>query len=103
LQHGTLPLLGDVARIADVLVYPDEAARATARSQVRMRAAALAEIIGAASFETLWGRAAEAVIQGFAETFAVTFTTGSLSAAEAETAERLMNEVYGSQAYTRRR
>jgi lipoate-protein ligase A len=45
LQHGTLPLYGDIARICDVLQYEDEDAREQARRQVRERATTLAEAL----------------------------------------------------------
>src|SRR4051794_13846617 len=43
LQHGTLPLTGDLTRICDVLVYPDEMARSAAKADVRARALTLEE------------------------------------------------------------
>jgi lipoate-protein ligase A len=98
LQHGSLPLRGDVARICDGLAYPDESARAAAKEKVRGRAATLADALGGR--EVTWDAAAEAVARGVVETFGVTFITASLSEAEAVDAARLAEEQYGSEAYT---
>lgn len=45
LQHGALPLRGDVSRLADVLALP-EAARGVLRETLRQRAVALDEVVG---------------------------------------------------------
>ena len=103
LQHGSLPLHGDLARICDVLAYPDAAARDQARAQVRARAVTLAETLGAAHVP--WDAAAAALAAGFAEAFAVDFggEPGQLTAAERDTADRLAADVYGAPAWIRRR
>jgi lipoyl(octanoyl) transferase len=100
LQHGTVPLSGDIARICEVLVYPDENARRAAQVQVRARALTLAEALGR---EIDWRTTAEAVAAGFAEVFAVDLVVSELSAAEGEQVEQLEAEVYGSDAWTFRR
>src|SRR5690606_30944907 len=46
LQHGTLPLFGDVARICDALHFDSESEREAARVTVRQRATTLAEVLG---------------------------------------------------------
>ena len=100
MQHGTLPLSGDIARICDALVYPDESARAQARTQVRAHAATLADALGV----TLdWQTAADAFVAGFVEAFDVTFAESELSAAERADADRLTAEVYASDDWTFRR
>ncbi|NWG17392.1 MAG: lipoate--protein ligase family protein [Chloroflexi bacterium] len=111
LQHGSLPLCGDLGRINDALVYPDETARESAKPQVRARAATLEEALRtpdiAASLreekEISWRAVAEAMVVGFAETFEIVFERGELSDTEQAAAERLAVDVYGSEAYTRRR
>lgn len=100
LQHGTLPLSGDISRICDALIYPDEAARAVAKAAVRARAITLVEALGR---EVDWQTTADAVAQGFVEAFGVSFTTESLSPAEMAHAKRLAVEVYGSDDWTFRR
>ncbi len=46
LQHGTLPLTGDLGRICEALVFRDEAERAEARRRVLARAITLEEALG---------------------------------------------------------
>ncbi len=100
LQHGTLPLTGDIARICDTLVYLDEAARSVAETEVRAHAITLEQALGAA---VDWQTAAEAVAQGFASALGVDFTPGELTPAELDAAQRLAAEVYGNDAWTFRR
>lgn len=109
LQHGSLPLCGDLGRINEVLVYPDEAARENAKPQVRARAATLEEAVYALTLsrgggqEINWNTVADAIVEGFAETFEIAFERGELSDAERTEAERLAVDVYGNEDYTRRR
>jgi lipoate-protein ligase A len=100
LQHGTLPLSGDIARICDVLVYPDEAERDAARAAVRAHAITLSEALGR---ELDWQTAADAIARGFAEAFGVTFAAEALSPDETSRAERLSAEVYATPNWTFRR
>lgn len=100
LQHGTLPLTGDISCICDVLAYPDDADRTAAKAAVRARAITLSESLGR---EIGWQTAAEAVAQGFAAAFDIAFTTESLSPSESAHAEQLAREVYASDEWTFRR
>lgn len=100
LQHGTLPLDGDIARICDALAYPDETARVAAKAAVRARAITLAEALGR---KIDWQSAAAALAVGCAEAFGVEFIEAKLSADEAANADRLTVEVYGSDEWTFRR
>lgn len=100
LQHGSIPLSGDLARICDALTYPDEDAREAARHQVRARAITLSEALGR---EVTWADSADAIIQGFAETFDIVFTREPLAAAEQTRATHLAASLYASPAWTHRR
>jgi lipoyl(octanoyl) transferase len=95
LQHGTLPLEGDIARICDGLNYDDEAQRKQARNQVGTRAITLAEALGQA---VTWQSAADALAEGFAEMFDIDFGAGPVGLTEDEhqVAEQLADEVYAS-------
>lgn len=73
LQHGSLPLHGDVGRIVDALAFPDEAARETARDRVRARATTLSQ---AAGRPITWEEAAHAVQAGWAHTLNLNFVAG---------------------------
>lgn len=76
LQHGTLPLSGDITRICDVLPYESDEARDAARSHVRTRATTLEAALGrSVSYE----EATSAVIVGFERAFDVAFSEGVLT------------------------
>lgn len=97
LQHGALPLYGDVARICEALAFPDDAAREAARVRVRERAATLEEALGRA---VSFAEAAQAMTDGFAEALNVTLVPGDLSTAEQARAEALREEKYAAEAWT---
>ena len=79
LQHGSLPLWGDLGRIADALHFPDDAAREAARQAVRRRAITLSE---AAGREVTWEEAARAFWQGFSAAWGLRWSFGVLSEGE---------------------
>ncbi|MDX2160721.1 MAG: biotin/lipoate A/B protein ligase family protein [bacterium] len=86
LQHGAIPLGGDVSRICDALVYPDEPTRTDAKALVRERATTVEAVIGRpVTFEAM----AHALIAGFESAFDVRFVELGLSPPEArEVAEQ---------------
>ena len=94
LQHGTLPLVGDVSGICEALAYPDEDARTAAKAAVRQRAATLEEALGGRV--VTWREAAEAVALAFAETFEIEWAEGGLTPEERDDAARLEATVYAS-------
>jgi lipoyl(octanoyl) transferase len=100
LQHGTLPLRGDIARICDALVYTNRDEREEAKAQVRARALTLEDALG---YTVTWEDTAAVVVLGFAETFDLAFEESNLSDVEVERAERLAAEVYGSDGWTFKR
>ena len=62
LQHGTLPLGGDLTRICRVLRYPDEAARSAAAERLAAHAVTLEQLLGR---RVGWEEAASALAEGF--------------------------------------
>ncbi|MDX2140344.1 MAG: lipoate--protein ligase family protein [Chloroflexota bacterium] len=100
LQHGTLPLTGDIARICDVLVYIDEAARVAAKTHIRSRALTLADALGRS---VSWGEVAETVAVAFRETFAIELEQTLLSDEEQQAAAIIARDVYGAEDWTFRR
>lgn len=100
LQHGTLPLTGDLARIVDALAFSDELTRAAARIGVRARAATLEEAVGRV---IRWDEAAGALAEAAAREFGVEFERGELTPAEVAESETLEREVYASRAWIARR
>lgn len=97
LQHGTLPLEGDVTRICDALRFEGDAARQSARERMRARATTFAESAG---FPANWEQAAEAMIAAFAETFEITLAPETLSAVEINRAEKLCISRYAHENWT---
>jgi lipoate-protein ligase A len=87
LQHGTLPLTGDITRICDVLVFRDDEQRETIRRRVAQRAATLEEVLERV---VSWENAIQAMRRGFEETFDLTFeVVDALTPEETERAEAL--------------
>jgi lipoate-protein ligase A len=93
LQHGALPLEGDVGRLADVLALP-EAERFVLRGKLSRRAIALDEALG---HRITWSETAEALARGFAEALSLTLEPSSLSPFELSTATRLQKRYAGDE------
>jgi lipoyl(octanoyl) transferase len=100
LQHGSIPLVGDLARICDVLVYPTESERESAKSTVHSRAITLSEALNT---EVTWEAASHALIHGFSQTFDIDFIPDTLTPSELESAARLTSDLYSTPAWTLRR
>jgi len=99
LQHGTLPLEGDIARICDALAFPNEAMRAAARARVRSRATTITEALGRPIH---WEVAAHALAEGFARALNISYERNGLTIEEEQEVERLRVEKYGNEAWTAR-
>jgi lipoate-protein ligase A len=93
LQHGTLPLVGDVTRLVEVVAVAGEAERPALRAHLAERAVTVAELLGR---EVGFQEAAEALVAGFEEALGIRFVSAPLTPAELATAERLRREVYAS-------
>lgn len=100
LQHGSLPLHGDIALICDALVYADESERDAAKINVRERATTLEDAIGQ---RLDWNTVAEAIAKGFAETFDLQFDISELSSTELAQTEQLLETVYRHPNWTNKR
>lgn len=98
LQHGSLPLYGDLARITRVLVFPDEAAREQAAARLLNHAATI-EMLGKS---LSWEDAARAVVAGFHNTLNIQFQEAVLTSSELRRAQELIAEKYGSPSWTLR-
>ena len=99
LQHGTLPLHGDITRICLGLTFDSEVARMAAREQLRARAVTLSEILG----RTVgWEEAAQALSQGMAQALEIELTPGALSPAELARRDALEQRTYASETWTAR-
>lgn len=100
LQHGTLPLVGDITRICDGLWFETEGQRMATRSRLRYRATTLESALGgpAPSLDA----AAAALRDAFAETLALRLLPGTLTAAETARVAQLRAEKYAAPAWTER-
>jgi len=97
LQHGTLPLYGDVARICDALVFSSDAGRQEARLRVAQRAITLEEALGKA---VSYDEAVSAMMRGFSESLNLELVQGELSDGERQRAAELVQSVYAADEWT---
>ncbi|MEZ0395007.1 MAG: biotin/lipoate A/B protein ligase family protein [Anaerolineales bacterium] len=91
LQHGTLPLTGDLTRILQVLVFPDEESRSRAAARLLQRATTVEGFLGR---KVSWDGAVQAFVTAFGEVLSIDFRAGELSAAERQRAEELAEKKY---------
>lgn len=91
LQHGSLPLTGDIARICEALVFENETAREEAKRQVRARATTLESALGRA---VSWEEAAEAMKAGLAETLTLDLEPAPLTDHEFGNTHKLREAKY---------
>ena len=91
LQHGTLPLSGDLTRITQVLAFPDETARHTAGERLLQRATTIETCLGTA---ITWDQATEAFIAAFEDVLNLDLQPAELTREEFTRAEELVAEKY---------
>ncbi len=101
LQHGSIPLTGDIARICDVLAYDTETEREQAKQQVRQRACTLTDALHG-RIKT-YEQAAMALAQGFEAVYDIHFGENGLTEYEANCASKLALEKYAQESWTARR
>ncbi|MBN2148502.1 MAG: lipoate--protein ligase family protein [Anaerolineales bacterium] len=99
LQHGTLPLYGDLGRITQALVFPDELSRQVAAQRLHSRACTVQEVLGQ---PVTWQQAAEAFISAFQNTLNLELLPAELTPAEHERAAQLVKEKYAHPDWTER-
>jgi lipoate-protein ligase A len=99
LQHGSLPLTGDLARICQVLYFENETARADASERLLARATTVESALG---YTVRWEMAAQAFIHAFEEQLGLCFERGELSESESKRAEELVREKYDHPSWTER-
>ena len=98
LQHGTLPLTGDITRIFDVLNLPD-AEKVELSQDLSAHATTLeAETGQQVSFKS----AADALAQGFAETLNLDLQPNGLSDSELQLVDELRLSKYANDSWNRR-
>jgi lipoate-protein ligase A len=99
LQHGSLPLVGDLGRILQALVFADEAGRIQAAARLHQRAATVEEVSG---LRLPWDQAAQAFIEGFSQTLNLELVEKSLTSEEIMRAQELVETKYAHPSWTER-
>ncbi|MGQ0604238.1 MAG: lipoate--protein ligase family protein [Anaerolineales bacterium] len=99
LQHGTLPLTGEISRICDALRFNSDDEREQVRQRVRSRATTMGVVLGR---EVSWETAAAAMQHGFAEALELKLEKGKLTTGEWADAQRLGMEKYATEGWNAR-
>ncbi|HEU0294377.1 MAG TPA: lipoate--protein ligase family protein [Anaerolineales bacterium] len=99
LQHGSLPLTGDLARICQALVFENETARANASKRLLERATTVESALGRV---VSWKEAAQAFIQAFEAQLGICLERGELSDSESSRSDELVAEKYDHVSWTKR-
>lgn len=99
MQHGALPLYGDLTRIVDALVFADNIDREVARARVIERAITLEEAL---DHRPTFEQVVAALTAGFATALNLSFEAGDLTIEEFIRADILRAERYASPQWTQR-
>lgn len=105
LQHGSLPLYGDLSRITQALAFydadgnKDESQREQAAQRLLRRATTVESSLGR---RISWEQAAEAFVKAFETILNLQFSPSELTPAELQRAEALMAEKYASELWNKR-
>ncbi len=97
LQHGSLPLTGDLTRVLLALVYPDEESRSRAAERLLTRATTVETALGRL---VSWEQAAEAYVTAFRSVLGLDLQPGGLSPQELARAEELEAAKYANPNWT---
>lgn len=99
LQHGSLPLGGDLTRIIDALHFPDPATRSNAERRLLARATTAEQILG---HELAWQTAAAAFEKAFTEVLDLQLENSELTTNELNRTEMLVEEKFTNPDWTLR-
>ena len=99
LQHGSLPLKGNLARITDALIFVDETSRQEAGHRLLERATTVESVLGK---PVPWREAAQAFIIAFENKLSLHLEEGVLSESEQTRAQELVHEKYDHPAWMKR-
>jgi len=98
LQHGTVPLSGDLGRVVDYLAFSDTE-RQVQRRRLHQRAVTMEEATGSI---LPFDKVAKALAQGFAEALNLTLVPGELSPHERALSAEIRERVYAAPDWTAR-
>jgi len=99
LQHGTLPLTGDLTRITQVLQFQSEQSRAESGARLLDHATTLETVLNRV---VSWDEAAECFKMAFAQCLELNLVEDHLSGLELKRAAELVKEKYGNIEWTNR-
>ncbi|OGN92477.1 MAG: hypothetical protein A2Y88_08805 [Chloroflexi bacterium RBG_13_48_10] len=99
LQHGTLPLWGDLARITNVLYYSNEQDRNLAALRLLSHATTVETVLG---YRVSWEMVAQAFIESFQSELDLELVKGELSDEEISITEELTRNKYNHPAWLQR-
>lgn len=99
LQHGAIPIFGDITRIVAVLSFSDEQTRLNAQQQLQQRATNIAQVLNK---KLSWFFLAECFVKGFEQALAIRFDQGKTSDEEKKRAHQLLREKYTNPEWTQR-
>jgi lipoate-protein ligase A len=99
LQHGSLPLTGDLTRICQALVFEHESERENASKRLLERATTVESALGCA---VSWQNAAQAFIHAFEAQLGLSLKRGELSESESSRTNELVREKYDHASWTQR-
>jgi lipoate-protein ligase A len=97
LQHGSIPLTGDLTRILQVLAFPDERSRTLATERLLRRATTVETALNR---KVSWDEAAAATINAFERVFTLELQPGNLTSKEENRAVDLVRIKYGHPSWT---
>jgi len=86
LQHGSLPLEGDITRVCRVLSFASQSERDQAAATLEEQASTVEGLLGKPA---TWPHAAQAMAEGFSSALNINFERGEISHAEAQRAQKL--------------
>lgn len=104
LQHGSLPLVGDIGRLVDVLALPDED-RVRLRAELVSRACTLAEALGVPEDDPhlQFDAVAQAITQGFTDLLNMQFKRSQPTPAELRRTAELIREQFANSEWVNHR
>jgi len=99
LQHGSLPLHGELDRIISIFIYQTSEAREIARLRLLQHATTLENAIHRL---VAWQQASDAFIKGFQEALQIKLIPSELDSRELKRAEELLVDKYGNEKWNHR-
>ena len=99
LQHGSIPISGDLTRIISALNFPTSLDRKTATDRLILRASTLESLIG---YSISWDILAAHTVEAFEQALNINFHSEELSNGEYKQADILIEKKYGNWEWTAR-